>query len=369
VTWTAPSGRPSTDWIALYKVGDPNTSYGPWQYTQGATSGSFAVTTPTQAATYEFRYLLQGGYTSVTSSNIVPVTVAPTASITSPSNNATFVSPASVTINATASDSDGSVGKVEFFQGSTKLGEDTSSPYSFAWNNVGVGTYALTVKATDNLGAITTSSAVNITVNPPTGAVSGKITRTDGTTAIAGATAKVYQGTTLKGTGTTNATGDFTVGVLNTGTYSVEASAAGYETKAQSGISVTDGATTTLNVSLAVPINYVYDELGRLVSVIDKDGNAATYSYDSVGNLLSISRQVPTAVSLIRFNPSAGAIGSSVTIYGAGFSATAGQNTVAFNGVAATVVGSSTNLIVATVPSGASTGPVAVTSPLGSATS
>ena len=31
VSWTAPTGRPSTDWIALYKVGDPNTVYSSWQ--------------------------------------------------------------------------------------------------------------------------------------------------------------------------------------------------------------------------------------------------------------------------------------------------------------------------------------------------
>ena len=369
VSWTAPSGRPSTDWIALYKVGDPNTTYGSWQYTQGATSGTFTVTTPTTAAKYEFRYLLQNGFTVVASSNIVPVTVAPAVSITAPANNTSFVSPAAVTINATASDSDGSVSKVEFFQGSTKLGETTTSPYSYTWSNVGAGSYVLTAKATDNLGAVMTSTAVNITVNLPTGVISGKVTRTDGTTQIAGATVKVYQGTALKGMADTNATGDYTVGALNTGTYTVQASAAGYESATQTGISVTNGVTTTLNLSLPVPINYVYDELGRLVSVIDKDGNAATYAYDSVGNLLSISRQVPTQVSIIQFSPSSGPVGASVTVYGAGFSATASQNSVAFNGVSATVISSSTNLIVTTVPASATTGAIAVTSPTGSATS
>ena len=202
-----------------------------------------------------------------------------------------------------------------------------------------------------------------------TGAISGKVTRLDGTTAIAGATVKVYQGTTVVGAATTNATGDYTVGSLGSATYSVEVSATGYETTTQTGIAVADGVTSTLNVSLAVPINYVYDDLGRLVAVIDKDGNAATYSYDAVGNLLSISRQVPTQVSIIQFSPGSGPVGASVTIYGAGFSATASQNTVAFNGVAATVAASSTNLIVTTVPSGATTGVVTVTSPLGSAAS
>ncbi len=35
---------------------------------------------------------------------------------------------------------------------------------------------------------------------------------------------------------------------------------------------------------------YFYDELGRLVAVVDGQGNAAVYNYDEVGNLLSIQR-------------------------------------------------------------------------------
>lgn len=90
--------------------------------------------------------------------------VAPTVSITSPANGATFAAGANITLNANAADSDGSVSKVDFYQGSTLLGTDTSSPYSFTWNGVAAGSYALTAKATDNGGATTTSAAVNITV-------------------------------------------------------------------------------------------------------------------------------------------------------------------------------------------------------------
>lgn len=90
---------------------------------------------------------------------------APTASVTAPSNGATFNEGDNITITANASDSDGSITKVEFFQGSTKLGEDTSSPYSFTWNNVSAGSYNLTATATDNGGATGSSSAVSITVN------------------------------------------------------------------------------------------------------------------------------------------------------------------------------------------------------------
>src|SRR6185503_17671505 len=89
----------------------------------------------------------------------------PTVSITSPANGASFTAPANITINATASDSDGTVTKVDFYQGTTLLGTDTTSPYSFAWNNVAVGSYALKAVATDNLKGTATSAVVNVTVN------------------------------------------------------------------------------------------------------------------------------------------------------------------------------------------------------------
>jgi lysozyme family protein len=100
-----------------------------------------------------------------------PGNQAPAVSITTPANNASFTAPASVTINATATD-DGSISRVEFYNGATKLGEDLTAPYSFTWSNVAAGSYSLTARAFDNAGASTTSSAVNISVGaanqPPT---------------------------------------------------------------------------------------------------------------------------------------------------------------------------------------------------------
>lgn len=89
----------------------------------------------------------------------------PTASITSPSNNENFYSGEGITITADASDSDGTINKVEFYDGNTKIGEDNSSPYMFVWNDVPVGNRILYVKATDNDGASTTSLGFNIPVN------------------------------------------------------------------------------------------------------------------------------------------------------------------------------------------------------------
>jgi hypothetical protein len=65
-----------------------------------------------------------------------------------------------VVINATASDPDGSVAKVEFFRadGATKLGEDTTAPYSYTWRNPPPGDHLLRVRATDNVGAVSALS-------------------------------------------------------------------------------------------------------------------------------------------------------------------------------------------------------------------
>ena len=89
----------------------------------------------------------------------------PTVAITSPAQNAKFAAASSIIINATATDPDGNIAKVEFYNGTEKLGEDSSVPYSFTWSNVSAGSYSLTAKAIDNLGGSVTSTAVTIVVN------------------------------------------------------------------------------------------------------------------------------------------------------------------------------------------------------------
>jgi YD repeat-containing protein len=133
-----------------------------------------------------------------------------------------------------------------------------------------------------------------------------------------------------------------------------------------SGGNASSGFPFTLNNG---PVNYIYDNLGRLAAVIDVNGNAAEYSYDIVGNILSIARFTSTQVSIIDFTPQTGPVGTAVTINGTGFSATPSQNTVKFNGTAATVSSATNTQIQVTVPTSATNGPISVTSPNGSATS
>jgi YD repeat-containing protein len=116
-------------------------------------------------------------------------------------------------------------------------------------------------------------------------------------------------------------------------------------------------------------VTYLYDASGRLVGVVDSSGATAVYTYDAVGNLLSIQRQNPGTVSILAFTPTTGAVGAPVTISGTGFSATPSQNALSFNGVAATVTASTPTQLTTTVPATATTGQLSVTSPNGSASS
>jgi YD repeat-containing protein len=116
-------------------------------------------------------------------------------------------------------------------------------------------------------------------------------------------------------------------------------------------------------------IRYVYDELNRLVAVVDQHGDAATYSYDAVGNILRIDRfdvsELAGEVGISLVAPTQGPAGTDVLIFGKGFGAGTADSAVAFNGVPATVTQAAPNRLVVTVPSGATTGFITVSSPRG----
>jgi YD repeat-containing protein len=131
------------------------------------------------------------------------------------------------------------------------------------------------------------------------------------------------------------------------------------------------GAVLLILFAWAVPadaITYIYDELGRLVGVVDPAGNTAVYNYDAVGNILSIQNYPSSTVSIIEFTPNSGIVNATVTLYGTGYSTTPSLNTVTFNGITATITSSTATSIVTKVPAGATTGPIQVTAPGGSAT-
>jgi hypothetical protein len=93
------------------------------------------------------------------------VNVPPTVSLITPLGGATFTAPARVAMAASAADSDGTVVKVDFYAGAILVGSDTS-PSALAWTTLSEGTYLVKAVATDDKGAIATStSSITVSAN------------------------------------------------------------------------------------------------------------------------------------------------------------------------------------------------------------
>src|SRR5262249_29064340 len=67
-------------------------------------------------------------------------------------------------LRANASDNDGTVAQVEFYESGTKLGQATNTPYTLTISNIPVGTYVYRAVATDNIGLRGTSAPVVLNV-------------------------------------------------------------------------------------------------------------------------------------------------------------------------------------------------------------
>jgi fibronectin type 3 domain-containing protein len=267
---------------ACYNVGSSSTAPSTWVWVN---SGSQVLSQSTHTFVYTG---LQSGVSldrvealsdstctpTGTGDNCTPAadTTAPTVSVTAPTNGATVSG--TTTLTATASDDSGTVSKVEFYNGTTLLGTDTTSPYSFSWNTTTVanGSKTITAKAYDPSGNVGTSSVITVTVNnvaacttgtlaPPTALTKGAVTYTSialswtapsPTSGCSITGYKVFRNGTQVGT-TTGAT-TYTDSGLTSGTsyaYSVQATDSGPNTSAQS---TTANATTTAdNLAPSVP--------------------------------------------------------------------------------------------------------------------
>ena len=250
------------------------------------------------------------GNTTTSSAITVTVNVAPTVSLTAPSSGASYNAPANINLSANASDSNGTVAKVEFYNGSTLLGSDTSSPYSYAWSNVAAGSYTLTAKATDNLGAVTTSGAITVTVNagpsvslavPADGAIytapasinlSANASDTDGTVSKV----EFYRGTTLLGSDTTSPY-SYAWNNVVAGSYTLTAKA----TDNLGAVTTSGAITVTVNaaptVSLTAPSSAtIYTAPANInlsANASDGDGTLSKVEFYSGSTLLGTSTSAP----------------------------------------------------------------------------
>jgi sulfur relay (sulfurtransferase) complex TusBCD TusD component (DsrE family) len=108
--------------------------------------------------------------------------------------------PGNITLNASASDADGVITQVEFFQNGVSINTDVLSPYSFNVTGLTAGSYTFIAKATDNDGQVTTSAPVTVTVSNPLPVVSitsppAGQTYTEPATVVIAVTATITSGT------------------------------------------------------------------------------------------------------------------------------------------------------------------------------
>ncbi len=166
VTWTntvsrahdsthTPSNAPPLWRSPLLSSAGPNSSFS----LNFANSGVY----PYHCETHFIR-----GHTEETGNvTVATPNLPPTVAIISPTNGTPYFAPANFAIQATAFDMDGSVARVQFFNGLNLLGMGTNNSSSNNVSALGAGSYNLTAVATDNQGAKTTSSVVNVRVTEP----------------------------------------------------------------------------------------------------------------------------------------------------------------------------------------------------------
>ena len=149
-------------WVWAGTVPHSTTDTGVWDSTLLTGSPHTFSFTFTAAGNYPYFCTLHGAF-GMTGSVTVQgaANVPPNVAITAPTNGTTFAAPWTGTISATASDSDGTVSKVDFFADATLLGtvNNPSANTSFTVTNLAAGNYTLKAVATDNGGASTTSTS------------------------------------------------------------------------------------------------------------------------------------------------------------------------------------------------------------------
>jgi hypothetical protein len=187
---------------------------------------------------YRVRAWNQQGY-SATYTGPVGVTKLDTTPPTVSSDATTTPYVGSATIHITANDAQSGVSRIVYRLGG---GSETSASVV----PLGVGTWSLDYRALDAAGNWSGFSAP-VTINViPFGTLSGRVTKTDGTTPIGGVSVQVGSMTAVL----TDGNGDYSVTGIAPAAYSVVFSKLGYDTVTQGGVVILTGF-NPLSVSLS----------------------------------------------------------------------------------------------------------------------
>ncbi len=130
-------------------------------------SAGYVDTTVAPSTTYFYRIVafnsVGNSAASPTRSVATPAWVVTT--ITMTATPASSTAPATITMTATpVAGSGATISRVDFYVGTTRIATDTTSPYGYVWNTVPAGTYSISAKVTDSLGAVATSNTVSVAV-------------------------------------------------------------------------------------------------------------------------------------------------------------------------------------------------------------
>ena len=317
-------------WVRLVREGNLFSAYRSSNGTSWSLLGSdtinmpstvyvgLAVTSKNNSATSTATFTNVTARTTTGGSSNQP----PTVSITGPAAGASFTSPATFVVAASASDTDGTISKVDLYQGTQLLKSDTTSPYSVSVTMSAAGTYQLSAVATDSDGDSTTSASVNVTVTsassnqppsvsltapaggstftaPASMTLSASASDSDGTVSRV----DFYQGATLIGSDTTS---PYSVSWANVvaGGYSLTAVARDNDgaTRTSSPVSVTvNSATNQLpTVSLTSPTAGVSFAAGANVTLQatagDTDGSVSKVEFYRGTTLIGTDTTSPYSV-------------------------------------------------------------------------
>ncbi|HEV2331032.1 MAG TPA: immunoglobulin domain-containing protein [Verrucomicrobiae bacterium] len=188
---------PVNSWVHLAFV---ETSAGVSLYTNGVFAASLANTASLNATTIGFGLtaattdyldatlddvrLYNQALTQQQVSNIYAygrISPIPSVTLTSPANGESYSVAANITLTATVVTNAQSISAVQFYQGSTLLGQSTTAPFAFTWSNAPAGSYSLTADVLYNGGSVVASPAVGIFVGIATNAPSLSFSTTNGT--------------------------------------------------------------------------------------------------------------------------------------------------------------------------------------------
>lgn len=118
-------------------------------------------------------------------------------------------------------------------------------------------------------------------------------------------------------------------------------------------------ATSAGSFTLIPSASHTYDGAARL-STVSHSGTTVAYRYDKVGNVLDVRAVAPSGLAIESFMPAQGEAGTEVILQGHGFSATAANNDVRFNGTPALVLAAAADLLRVAVPANASSGSISI---------